>query len=91
MPIQHHNVSSDSGRTPIDRHAVSAAGQLLMSAIWLEHRVRRFPTHLSVLASPRIIRCACGEHLGYSSVTPRAACTRRLGQLTRPYQKGTTR
>jgi hypothetical protein len=53
MPIQHHNVSSDSGRTPIDRHAVSAAGQLLMSAIWLEHRVRRFPTHLSVLASPR--------------------------------------
>ena len=53
MPIQHHNVSSDSGRTPIDRHAVSAAGQLLMSAIWLEHSVRRFPTHLSVLASPR--------------------------------------
>lgn len=53
MRIQDDHKSSDSGRTTIDRQAVTAAGQLLMSAIWLEHRVRRFSTHLSVLPSQR--------------------------------------
>ena len=49
MPIQGGDRSTDSARTPIDRHAVTAAGQLLMSIIWLEHRVRRFSARLSML------------------------------------------
>jgi hypothetical protein len=53
MRIQDGDMSSDSDRTAIDRHAVTAAGQLLMSAIWLEHRVRRFSTRLSMLPSQR--------------------------------------
>jgi hypothetical protein len=53
MQIQDRDMSSDSNRTTIDRHAVTAAGQLLMSAIWLEHRVRRFSTRLSKLPSQR--------------------------------------
>ncbi len=53
MRIEDGNKCSDSGRTTIDRQAVTAAGQLLMSAIWLEHRVRRFSTHFSVLPSQR--------------------------------------
>jgi hypothetical protein len=52
MAIQQDDMSSDTGRTAIDRHAVTAAGQLLMSAIWLEHRLRRFPAHLSLLGRP---------------------------------------
>ena len=53
MRIQDGDMSSDSARTAIDRHAVIAAGQLLMSAIWLEHRVRRFSTRLTMLPSQR--------------------------------------
>jgi hypothetical protein len=63
MPIQDANTSSDSARTAItssdsartaiDRHAVKAAGQLLLSAIWLEHRVRRFSTRLTMVPSQR--------------------------------------
>ena len=53
MRIQDGDMSSDSERTAIDRHAVIAAGQLLMSAISLEHRVRRFSTRLIMLSSPR--------------------------------------
>jgi hypothetical protein len=53
MWIQDGNMSSESGRTAFDRQAVSAAGQLLMSAIWLEHRVRRFSNRLSLLPSQR--------------------------------------
>ena len=53
MRIEDGDMSSDSARTAIDRHAVTAAGQLLMSAIWLEHRVRRFSTRLSMLPSQR--------------------------------------
>ena len=53
MRIQGGNMNSDSSRTAIDRHAVIAAGQLLMSAIWLEHRVRRFSRLLSILPSRR--------------------------------------
>jgi hypothetical protein len=47
MQNEGSGVRSDSGRTAIDHHAVIAAGQLLMSAIELEHRVRRFATHFS--------------------------------------------
>jgi hypothetical protein len=53
MRIQDGDMTSDSDRTAIDRHAVTATGQLLMSAIWLEHRVRRFSTRLSMLPSQR--------------------------------------
>jgi hypothetical protein len=53
MRIQDGDVSADLGRTAMDRHAVNAAGQLLMSAIWFEHRVRRFSTRLSPLPSQR--------------------------------------
>jgi hypothetical protein len=54
MRIQDGDMSSDSARTAIDRHAVTAAGQLLVSAIWLEHRVRRFSTGLRMLPSQRV-------------------------------------
>src|SRR5579871_6034182 len=54
MRIQEdRDMSSDSTRTAIDRHAVTAAGQLLISAIWLEHRVRRVSTRLGVFPSRR--------------------------------------
>jgi hypothetical protein len=53
MRIQDGDMSSGSARTRIDRHAVVAAGQLLISAIWLEHRVRRFSTRLGMLPSQR--------------------------------------
>jgi hypothetical protein len=46
-------LSSDSNRTAIDGHAVAGAGQLLMSAIWLVHRVRSFSMRLSMLPSQR--------------------------------------
>jgi hypothetical protein len=52
MRTEYGDMSSDSGRSAIDRHAVIAAGQLLMSAIWLEHRVRRFSTLL--ITSPTL-------------------------------------
>ena len=57
MRIQDANVRSDSERTAIDRHAVTAAGQLLMSAIWLEHRVRRFSTCVTAFPSQRAPLC----------------------------------
>jgi hypothetical protein len=53
MRIQDANARSGSERTAIDRHAVTAAGHLLMSAIWLEHRVRRFSTRVTALPSKR--------------------------------------
>jgi hypothetical protein len=53
MSIQVHNMSSEPGRTAIDRHAVTAAGQMLMSAIWFEHRVRSWSKRLSMSARPR--------------------------------------
>jgi hypothetical protein len=42
MPEQGSTMDSDSARRAIDRHAVTAAGHLLVSAIWLEQRVRSF-------------------------------------------------
>jgi len=47
MPEQGSTMESDSARRAIDRHAVTAAGHVLMSAIWLEHRVRSFSAHLA--------------------------------------------
>ena len=44
-------VNCDSSRSAIDRRAVIAAAQLLMSAIWLEHRVRRVSTRLTMSSS----------------------------------------
>ena len=51
MRIEDGDMTSDSDRTAIDRHAVTAAGQLLISAIWLEHRLRYFSTRLATLPS----------------------------------------
>lgn len=48
MQIFDDTMSLSPDRAAIDRHAVVAAGHLLMSAIWLEHRVRHLSTHLSV-------------------------------------------
>ena len=53
MRIEGSGIRSDAARTAIDRHAVRAVGQLLTSGIWLEHRVRRFSTDLSLFPSPR--------------------------------------
>jgi hypothetical protein len=55
MRIQDGDMTSDSDRTAIDRHAVTAAGQLLISGIWLEHRLRRFSTRLTTLPSQRSV------------------------------------
>ena len=46
-------VNSDPGRSAIDRRAVTAAAQLLMSAIWLEHRVRRVSTRFTLSSGQR--------------------------------------
>jgi hypothetical protein len=46
-------VNCDSYRSAIDRRAVTATGQLLMSAIWLEHRVRRVSTRLTLPSGQR--------------------------------------
>jgi hypothetical protein len=51
MRIQDGSTSPGSDRTAIDRHAVTAAGQLLTSAVSLEHRVRRFSTRLALIPS----------------------------------------
>jgi hypothetical protein len=53
MRIEAGDMTSESDRTAIDRHAVIAAGQLLMSAIWVEHRVRRFSPRLTMFPSQR--------------------------------------
>jgi hypothetical protein len=46
MGSQDRHMNSDSNRAALDRHAITAAGHLLMSAIWLEHRARRLSTRL---------------------------------------------
>ena len=53
MQNQGGTVKCDSPRSAIDRRAVAAAGQLLMSGIWLEHRVRRVSTLLTMSPSQR--------------------------------------
>jgi hypothetical protein len=54
MRIENGDRTSDSDRAALDRHAVTAAGQLLISAIWLEHRLRYFSTRLATLPSQRV-------------------------------------
>jgi len=49
MQDQAGPMNSDRARSAIDRRAISAAGQVIMSAIWLEHRVRSFSTRLGTL------------------------------------------
>jgi hypothetical protein len=44
MRIENGDRTSDSDRAALDRHAVTAAGQLLISAIWLEHRLATLPS-----------------------------------------------
>jgi hypothetical protein len=63
---------SDAARTAIDRHAVRAVGQLLTSGIWLEHRVRRFSTNLSMFPSPRVF----GVRVASFSVSQQSASER---------------
>jgi hypothetical protein len=53
MRTQDGDMTSDRDRAALDRHAVAAAGQLLISAIWLEHRLRYFSTRLATLPSQR--------------------------------------
>jgi hypothetical protein len=52
MRIDDDDKASESERATLDRHAVAAAGQLLISAIWLEHRLRYFSTRLATLPRP---------------------------------------
>jgi hypothetical protein len=44
-------MNSESVRSAIDRHAVTAVAQVLVSAIWLEHRILRASARLSLLPS----------------------------------------
>jgi hypothetical protein len=53
MRIEHDDMTSDSDRAAFDRHAVNTAGHLLISAIWLEHRLRYFSTRLATVRSQR--------------------------------------
>jgi hypothetical protein len=53
MRIEEGDMTSDSDRAGLDHHAVTAAGQLLISAIWLEHRLRYFSTRLATLPRRR--------------------------------------
>jgi hypothetical protein len=48
MQDQGGPMNSDSARSAIDRQAVTA-GHVLMSELWLEHRVRSFSTRLGTL------------------------------------------
>jgi hypothetical protein len=75
MRIRDGDMSSDSARTEIDRQAVIAAGHLLMSAIWLEHRVRRFSKRLRMLPSQRASVVSRREHLGFSSTRTEGSCS----------------
>ena len=44
-------MNSESARSAIDRHTVTAVAQVLVSAIWLEHRILRVSTRFSMLPS----------------------------------------
>ena len=66
-------VNCDSSRSAIDRRAVTAAGQLLMSAIWLEHRVRRVSTLFTLSSGQRASAASVLEILGCASIGQRAA------------------
>jgi hypothetical protein len=51
MQDQRGPTNSESARSAIDRHAVTAVAHLLVSAIWLEHRILRASARLSSLPS----------------------------------------
>jgi hypothetical protein len=68
MRIEDGDMTSDSDRGALDRHAVTAAGQLLISAIWLEHRLRYFSARLATSPSQRASALS-----GVSSPVARAA------------------
>jgi hypothetical protein len=53
MQDEGDTMQSDSSRTAIDRHAVIVAAHLLVSAIWLEQRVRRLSPRLITLPNQR--------------------------------------
>jgi hypothetical protein len=68
-------VNSDPGRSAIDRRAVTAAAQLLMSAIWLEHRVRRVSTRLTMSSSQQasnvsVVRPSVAHRSGSGLLAP---------------------
>jgi hypothetical protein len=67
--------NSDSTRSAIDRYAVIAASQVLMSSIWIEHRVRRFPMRLRTLS--------IGQRAGASAVSSSASRQSDRGQIVR--------
>jgi hypothetical protein len=75
MQNQGGTVNCESGRSAIDRRAVTAAGQLLMSAIWLEHRVRRVSTRLAMSPSQRasvvsVVRSSVARHSDRGLLVP---------------------
>ena len=51
MQDQRGPMDSESARSAIDRLAVTAVAQVLVSAIWLEHRILRVSARLSMLPS----------------------------------------
>jgi hypothetical protein len=79
MRIRDGDMSSDSARTVIDRQAVIAAGQLLMSAIWLEHRVRRFSKRRRMLPSQHplclVVSTSASHRLGPRVLVPEVGTT----------------
>ena len=51
MQDQRGPMNSESARSAIDRLAVTAVAQVLVSAIWLEHRILRVSARLSMFPS----------------------------------------
>ena len=63
-------MNSESARSAIDRHAVTAVAQVLVSAIWLEHRILRASSAFQHVAESASIRCVCGELHRSSRIGP---------------------
>lgn len=72
--------NSDSTRSAIDRYAVIAASQALMSSIWMEHRVRRF--------SMRLRTSSIGQRSAEPVVSSSASHQSDRGQIV-PYVRAT--
>ena len=77
MHDQGYSTNSDPPRSAIDRYAVTAAGHVLMSAIWLEHRVRELLDTARDVAKPAHIHHVRRELVGFPSLRPWAARARR--------------
>jgi hypothetical protein len=67
MQDQGGPIKSDSDRSAIDRHAVTAAGHLLMSALWLERRVRSFSTPRGTLPMQQALVVSVETSSAYQS------------------------